>query len=186
MLDLTLNETRKAIVQNTYESLDFEKYGWKIADSGSVKWDAYGELDVENNTIDFIGTDYAEPTSTDDDNSGAEGDELASTKISIHIILSADTNELMTAFAYDCDSGEIAATQESDKTVKVAVACTDSNGAPTIYIVTISVSQEQYALGEHCDLAEVAAAEDGYEGPFICFDDTEVHSIINAAKLLQA
>jgi hypothetical protein len=56
---------------------------------------------------------------------------------------------------------------------KVAVACTNANGEADLFVTTVEVTTEQIALGEHYDIAESKADEEGYSKPFICFDEHE-------------
>lgn len=66
----------------------------------------------------------------------------------------------------------------------VWVACCNSSGAPDLVRYEVQVTQSQYDLGEHYDMAEAAATGDNYEGPFICFDESETECIANAASLI--
>lgn len=173
MINLTLNAIKLEIIDDAYNSLDFSIHGWIISDK--IKWDNVGSLDRENNTIEFIGVTYAESSGSDE-----------STRISVHVLLDAETNEVNDAYALECNGGSVAAQRmDSFKSIKVAVACRNANGSPDFYITTVSVSQTDYALGEHYTVAEEHAEEAGYEGPFLSFDDSEHGAIISAAQQLQ-
>jgi len=64
--------------------------------------------------------------------------------------------------------------------VRVAVVCINAeNGSPEVPVFTVKVTPEQYDLGEHYDAAKKLAAEI-YEGPFICFDSTEIGALERA------
>lgn len=66
---------------------------------------------------------------------------------------------------------------------RVLVACINANGSPELYDTVVSVTEAQYALGEHYDLAECKAEQEGYEGRYgvmISFDSTELASLRKA------
>ena len=75
---------------------------------------------------------------------------------------------------------------EQNISINIAVACRDTNGSSTVYIASVHINQNQYDLGIHYDIAEQLAQDAGYDGPFICFDNTEHKAIIQAAEILQA
>ena len=58
-------------------------------------------------------------------------------------------------------------------TVKCVVACRNANGEPDFFPCTVNASQEQYDEGEHYDEAEQIAAEQGYEKPFLVYDEND-------------
>ncbi|MBF4371135.1 hypothetical protein EAY04_24415, partial [Vibrio anguillarum] len=60
---------------------------------------------------------------------------------------------------------------------KVLVACRNSSGEADIFSCTVEVTEGQYDLGEHYDLAEAMAIAEGYEAPFVCFDQSEQKNI---------
>lgn len=70
--------------------------------------------------------------------------------------------------------------------IKVAVACSDSAGTPSFFITTVAVTQEEYDDGFHYELAQDDAIEEGFESPFVCFDESEHCNIIDAAQQLAA
>jgi hypothetical protein len=55
----------------------------------------------------------------------------------------------------------------------VALACTACDGSPTLITYKVEVSENEYDLGIHYDKAIDEAKDDGYEGPFVPFDNTE-------------
>ncbi|WP_073664165.1 MULTISPECIES: hypothetical protein [Pseudomonadota] len=71
------------------------------------------------------------------------------------------------------------------KTHRIAVACRNASGMPDLPIFTVTTTKEEYDLGIHYDKAEALADEAGYEGPFVCFDDTEHAAILAAAVRLK-
>ena len=68
----------------------------------------------------------------------------------------------------------------------VMVACRDVSGVSTIVPITVQVYPDEYDLGEHYSRAERAAAEAGYEGPFVCFDRAEMRAIVEAGTAAAA
>lgn len=64
----------------------------------------------------------------------------------------------------------------------VVLACKDANGSPAMVSFEVVCTEEDYQLGNHYDTAEEKAVAAGYEGPFICFDNSEHKSI---AKVVQ-
>lgn len=72
----------------------------------------------------------------------------------------------------------------SKNTQRVAVACTNANGEADLAIIDVKVTPEAYDLGEHYDLATEEAKEQGYEAPFVCFDESEQRNINRVAAQL--
>ncbi len=66
----------------------------------------------------------------------------------------------------------------------VAVACTAADGSPFMGLFETNVTEEQYDLGEHYDIAIEQAKSERYEGPFQCYDNSEHGIIIAAAEAL--
>lgn len=60
---------------------------------------------------------------------------------------------------------------------KMMVACTNANGERDLFVTTILASDDEVADGLHYERAEDAAAEDGYEGPFVAFDEHDQRNI---------
>lgn len=69
-------------------------------------------------------------------------------------------------------------------TVKVAVACVDANGVANMPVFEVLVTSDQVESGEHYDIAADKAKEEGYEAPFVCFDNTEAEAVRTAAHEL--
>lgn len=51
------------------------------------------------------------------------------------------------------------------------VACLNSIGEPDFYFCVVRCSQEQFDEGEHRNIAEAAAENEGYEKPMVTFDE---------------
>lgn len=73
----------------------------------------------------------------------------------------------------------------SEFTVKIAVACRNAGGSADMPVFDVKVSQDQYDLGEHYDMAEVLAEKGGYEAPFVCFDHTESSVLKSASAVFE-
>lgn len=67
----------------------------------------------------------------------------------------------------------------------VAIACTSSDGSPTLVCFESEVTEEQYDLGMHYDDAVAQAKEDGYEQPFVCFDNFEHNILLHGVEQLK-
>ncbi len=70
------------------------------------------------------------------------------------------------------------------RTEIVALACTSSDGSPTLVSYEVEVSQEDYDLGYHYDMAEEAAMNDRYEKPFVPFDMAEHGELLRGVSEL--
>jgi hypothetical protein len=57
--------------------------------------------------------------------------------------------------------------------IKCVVACRNAEGASDFYFCKVKCKQEQYDVGDHYEMAEEAAYEDGYEGPMVVFDEND-------------
>lgn len=62
--------------------------------------------------------------------------------------------------------------------VKMLVACSNANGSPELLPLNVLVTQDEYDLGYHYDAARIYCDVNGYEGPYVCFDNTEIPSFI--------
>ena len=60
-----------------------------------------------------------------------------------------------------------------DAGVRVVVACRNAAGEPDFAPVRVQISEEDFDLGDHYDRAIEIAESNGYEGPFVCFDEVE-------------
>jgi len=56
---------------------------------------------------------------------------------------------------------------------KVVVLATNANGEAEFYRTTVEVTEDEYDLGMHYDKAQGIAEAEGYEAPFMCFDQAE-------------
>jgi hypothetical protein len=66
-------------------------------------------------------------------------------------------------------------------TVAIVTACMRKDGTPAFALNEVSVTQEEAANGIHYYLAEAQLLEDGYEEPFVHFDETEAPEFLHAA-----
>lgn len=57
--------------------------------------------------------------------------------------------------------------------IKCVVACHNASGSPDFYFCIVNCMEPEYDLGVHYDVAESSAKEQGYEGPFVVFDEKE-------------
>lgn len=71
------------------------------------------------------------------------------------------------------------------RTEIVALACTAADGSPTLTTYKVGISEEEYDLGYHYDIAIEAALEDNYEGPFVPFDCAEHDELFRGIEELQ-
>ena len=62
---------------------------------------------------------------------------------------------------------------EGTKVIKCVAACTNAGGEPDFGFVKVECSEEEYNLGKHYDAARDFLIENGYEGPFVIFDEEE-------------
>lgn len=63
--------------------------------------------------------------------------------------------------------------------MKMLVSCLDSNGISDMFACEVECTQDQFANGEHYDLACEQAEQNGYEQPFMAYDE---HDQKNIAK----
>ena len=68
------------------------------------------------------------------------------------------------------------------KTFLVAVACINASGVADMPVFEVCLPQREYELGNHYELAEKIAEEEGYEGPFVCFDAEEIGALKTALE----
>lgn len=57
--------------------------------------------------------------------------------------------------------------------IKCVIACHNANGEPDFYFCKVECSQSDYELGIHYDMAIEEAVDNGYELPFVAFDENE-------------
>ena len=65
--------------------------------------------------------------------------------------------------------------------VAIVTACMTANGTPAFALNTVAVTQEEEENGEHYCLAEANLVEDGYEEPFVHFDQREAPAFLHPA-----
>lgn len=58
-------------------------------------------------------------------------------------------------------------------TVAIVTACMNANGTPTFVLNEVDASQEEIDNGIHYYLAEAQLMEEGYEEPYVHFDEHE-------------
>jgi hypothetical protein len=59
------------------------------------------------------------------------------------------------------------------KIVRHVVACHNQNDDPDLYFVKVELSQRDRLRGKGRTLAKESAKDEGYQGPFICFDEED-------------
>lgn len=57
--------------------------------------------------------------------------------------------------------------------IKCMVAGTNASGEPDLTFVIIECTERQYLGGEHYDQAKEYAEDEGYEKPFVAFDEND-------------
>ncbi len=57
------------------------------------------------------------------------------------------------------------------KTIKCIIACVNANGEPDLYFCKVRATQEQIEGCFHLDCAIEQANEEGYEAPFVPYDE---------------
>ena len=57
--------------------------------------------------------------------------------------------------------------------IKCVVSCRDASGTPSFCPCTVEAETEQYANGEHYDLAKEKAEEEGYEDVGLVYDEND-------------
>jgi len=60
---------------------------------------------------------------------------------------------------------------------KIIIACRNASGSSDMFVTTVNATDIEYENGVHYDRAEEVAKEQGYEEPFISYDESE-HSNI--------
>ena len=58
-------------------------------------------------------------------------------------------------------------------TIKCVVACRNAEGVSDFYFCKVDCTQEEYDNGSHYELAENSAISEGYEGPYVAFDEND-------------
>lgn len=67
----------------------------------------------------------------------------------------------------------------------VAVACRNANGSPAMVCYEVDVTDEEYENGDHYRKAYALASNDGYEGRYFGYDNSEHAEIIAMGEYLQ-
>jgi hypothetical protein len=67
------------------------------------------------------------------------------------------------------------------RTIAVVTACMKQDGTPTFVINEVSATQEQLENGIHYYFAESQLLIDGYEEPFVHFDEDEAPPFLHLA-----
>ena len=62
---------------------------------------------------------------------------------------------------------------QGKRKLAVVTACVRADGTPDFALTEVEVTPEEYADGVHYDLVEELLCEDGYEKPFVHFDEFE-------------
>lgn len=65
--------------------------------------------------------------------------------------------------------------------IRVAVACTDASGVPTLVPLTLITNEQEYADGLHYHDACEVCEDRGYEGPMVVFDENDYPGLIRFA-----
>ena len=66
----------------------------------------------------------------------------------------------------------------------VLVACNNASGEPEMVSIQAEVDELQFDLGHHHDQAIEAVIGQGYEGPFICFDEPSLPQLLVVARTI--
>ncbi len=70
---------------------------------------------------------------------------------------------------------------DGKRAISIVSACMNANGAPVFAINQVEVTDEEANHGIHYYLAEAQLLEDGYEEPFVHFDEDEAPVFLHAA-----
>lgn len=66
------------------------------------------------------------------------------------------------------------------RTIAVVTACLNSNGTPAFTFTEVEVTNDQYANGLVVDLVTERLRAEGYEEPFVLFDDLEAPAFLHS------
>lgn len=58
----------------------------------------------------------------------------------------------------------------TSRLMKVIVLCTNSQGVPEFYGCAVQATADEYAEGQHYEMAKAQAQREGYEAPMMAFD----------------
>jgi hypothetical protein len=67
------------------------------------------------------------------------------------------------------------------RTVAIVSACMSCDGTPALVLNEVAVSEDEILNGIHYYLAEAQLLNDGYEEPFVHFDQNEAPAFLHAA-----
>jgi hypothetical protein len=73
------------------------------------------------------------------------------------------------------------ATWQGLRKIAIVTACINADGTPTFALNEVNVTEEQAANGIHYYVAEGQLLIDGYEEPFVHFDEDEAPAFLHAA-----
>jgi hypothetical protein len=59
------------------------------------------------------------------------------------------------------------------RAIVIVSACTSSDGTPEFALTTVRATCDQFNNGEHYELTEDKLVEQGYESPFVHFDEVD-------------
>jgi hypothetical protein len=65
--------------------------------------------------------------------------------------------------------------------IAVVSACMSSDGTPTFTLYEVQVSHDEHENGVHYSLVETYLADDGYEEPYVHFDEREAPPFLFSA-----
>lgn len=57
--------------------------------------------------------------------------------------------------------------------IKCVVACRNAGGEADFYFCKVECDEGQYDVGDHYEAAVQMAVGEGYEGPYVVFDDND-------------
>lgn len=73
------------------------------------------------------------------------------------------------------------AQEENVRTITIVTACMKRDGNPTFALTTVEATAEQIEEGIHYYFAEAELLDEGYEEPFVHFDDSESPAFLHPA-----
>ena len=77
-------------------------------------------------------------------------------------------------------------TWPDQRQIAIVTACMTCDGTPTLVLNEVAVTQEEAQNGDHYYLAEARLLEDGYEEPFVHFDEDEAPAFLHPAVRQQS
>ena len=63
--------------------------------------------------------------------------------------------------------------EKMDKTIKMIVACTNASGEPDLFFFKLKTNDEYIESMLAVDRARQIAEDEGYEGPYVVYDETD-------------